>query len=60
MGHVDAFPPPRLSVRCRFSQRTFAETRSNGRDAPMNEPARAGGERCLRSVHFFGVMRGSA
>jgi hypothetical protein len=24
MGHEDAFPPPRLSVRCGFSQRTFA------------------------------------
>jgi hypothetical protein len=33
-GHEDAFPPPRLSVRCRFSQGTFAGTRRNGRDAP--------------------------
>ena len=24
MGHEDAFPRPRLSARCRFSQRTFA------------------------------------
>jgi len=35
MGHEDAFPPPRLSVRCRFSQGTFAGTRANGRDAPI-------------------------
>jgi hypothetical protein len=34
MGHEDAFPPPRLSGRCRFSQGTFAATRGNGRDAP--------------------------
>ena len=32
-GHQDAFPRPRLSARCRFSQRTFTRTRSNGRDA---------------------------
>jgi hypothetical protein len=34
-GHQDAFPPPRLSVRCRFSQGTVAGTRGNGRDAPI-------------------------
>jgi hypothetical protein len=34
MGHEDAFPPSRLSVRYRFSQATFAGTRGNGRDAP--------------------------
>ena len=28
--HEDAFPPPRLSVRCRFSHGTFARTRGNG------------------------------
>ena len=28
------FPPPRLSGRCRLSQRTFAGTRGNGREAP--------------------------
>ena len=33
MGHEDAFPRPRLSARCRFSQGTFAGTRGNGRDA---------------------------
>ena len=33
-GHEDAFPRPRLSARCRFSQGTFAETLGNGRDAP--------------------------
>jgi hypothetical protein len=35
MGHEDAFPPPRLSGRCRFSQGTFAGTRGNGEDAPI-------------------------
>jgi len=35
MGHQDAFLRPRLSARCRFSQRTFAGTRDNGRDAPI-------------------------
>ena len=35
MGHEDAFPPSRLSVRCGFSQGTFAETHGNGRDAPV-------------------------
>jgi hypothetical protein len=34
LGHEDAFPRPRLSDRCRFSQGTFAGTRGNGRDAP--------------------------
>jgi len=29
-GHEDAFPRPRLSARCRFSQGTFAGTRGNG------------------------------
>jgi hypothetical protein len=35
MEHEDAFPRPRLSACCRFSQRTFAGTRDNGRDAPI-------------------------
>ena len=34
-GHQDAFLRPKLSARCRFSQRTFARTRDNGRDAPI-------------------------
>src|SRR5215471_3994983 len=34
-GHDDQFPPPWLGVRCRFSQRTFAATRGNERDAPI-------------------------
>src|ERR1700730_11549823 len=34
-GHEDAFPPPRLSGRCRFSQETLAGTRGNGEDAPI-------------------------
>src|ERR1700747_1619578 len=34
-GHEDAFPRPRLSARCRFSQGTFAGKRGNGRDAPF-------------------------
>jgi hypothetical protein len=35
LGHEYAFPPPRLSACCRFSQGTFAQTRGNGRDAPI-------------------------
>jgi len=34
-GAEDQFPPPRASVQCRFSQRTFAGTRGNGREAPI-------------------------
>src|SRR6516164_1460463 len=34
-GHEDQFPPPRLSVRYRFSQATFTGTRGNGQDAPI-------------------------
>src|SRR5260370_24652657 len=37
-GHEDAFPRPRLSARCRFSQGTFAGTWGNGRDAPIPGP----------------------
>ena len=33
-GHEERFPPSRLSARCRFSQRIFAGTRGNGREAP--------------------------
>ena len=35
VGHEDAFPRPRLSARCRFSQGTLAGTWGNGRDAPI-------------------------
>ena len=35
VGHEAAFPRPRLSARCRFSQGTFAGTQGNGRDAPI-------------------------
>jgi hypothetical protein len=34
LGHEDAFPPPRLSGRCRFSQGTSAGTLGNDEDAP--------------------------
>ena len=34
LGHEDAFPPPTLSARCRFSQETFVGTRGNARDVP--------------------------
>jgi hypothetical protein len=30
----ERLPSPRLSVRCRFSEATFAETHGNGQDAP--------------------------
>ena len=35
VGHEDQFTAPRLSAACRFSQRTFARMRGNGRDAPF-------------------------
>ena len=34
MGHEDAFPRPRLSAPCRFSQGTFAGTRAHPAGAP--------------------------
>src|SRR5689334_7168779 len=34
VGHENAFPRPRLSVRCQFSQGTFARPRGNGGNAP--------------------------
>ena len=39
---------------------TFISAVVNGEVAPKNEPARAGGERSSRSVHFIEVTRGSA
>jgi hypothetical protein len=33
MGHEDAFPRPRLSARCRFSQGTFAGSQGNRQSA---------------------------
>src|SRR5258708_35361638 len=44
-GHEDAFPRPRLSARCRFSQGTFAGTWGNGRDAPTAVIGRSTGHR---------------
>jgi hypothetical protein len=35
-GHEDAFPRPRLSARCRFSQGTFPGTRGNDKVAPIS------------------------
>lgn len=32
----DQFPLPTLNARCRFSQRTFAGTQGNERDAPIS------------------------
>jgi len=58
-GHEDTFPRPRLSARYVIRQETFAGTHGNVRGAPKNEPARAGGERSSRSVHFIEVTRGS-
>src|ERR1700757_3569956 len=55
MGHEDAFPRPRLSARCRFSQGTFARTRGNGRDAPKPDLCAAAGERA--SFELLPVIR---
>jgi hypothetical protein len=35
LGQEERFRPPSLSGRCRFGEATFAETRGNGRDAPI-------------------------
>jgi len=42
LGHEDAFPRPRLTARCRFSQETFAGSQGNGdrlRGAIVPDPA---------------------
>jgi hypothetical protein len=58
-GHEDAFPGPRLSARCRFSQGTFAGTRGNGRDAPRADLAAAALKlpASIRSCHSRGSAR---
>ena len=48
MGHQDAFPRPGLSVRCRFSQGTFAGTHGNGREAPTAAVRRTSGTNGVR------------
>jgi hypothetical protein len=53
-GHQDAFLRSRLSVCYGFSQGTFAGTRCNGRDAPKNEPARAGGGQLTVGTFLLG------
>ena len=53
-------PLPTAIVRCRCGQGTFAGTSGNDKDAPKNEPARAGGS-TGRGRRIFGeVMCGSA
>ena len=49
-GHEDAFPRPTLSARCQISQRTFARTRGNGRDAPIAAI-------CTRAIELAGSTR---
>ena len=49
MGHEDEFAAPELSARYRFSQRTLAGTRGNGRDAPKADGSRIGRRR-LRKI----------
>ena len=42
MGHVERFPPTRLSAGFGFRKETIAEMRRNGRDAPIPDlPAHA-------------------
>ena len=43
MGHEERFLPSRLSAGFLLRKETMARRRRNGREAPMNEPARAGG-----------------
>src|ERR1700730_14790937 len=54
-GHEERFPPIRLSTGCGFRKETIAGMRRNGRDAPKNEPARAGGEHASCSAYFYEV-----
>jgi hypothetical protein len=60
LGHEERFPPTRLSAGCGFRKETIAGMRRNGRDAPKNEPARAGGSACRGRRVFGEVMCGSA
>jgi hypothetical protein len=68
LGHEDAFPRPRLSVRCRFSQRAFVGTWGNGQDAPIavvrtNANRAPGSTRSLRRLHrelIKGIPAGAA
>jgi len=41
-GREDQFPPCQLNARCVFKEKTFAEARSNGRDAPKPDIPRRG------------------
>jgi hypothetical protein len=60
LEHEERFPPTRLSAGCGFRKETIAGMRRNGRDAPKNEPARAGGSRRRGRRIFDEVMCGSA
>jgi hypothetical protein len=60
MGHEDQFLPPKLSARSVIRKQTVAATRGNGRDAPKNEPAHAGGSTRRGRLIFEEVMCGSA
>jgi len=51
MGHKDAFPPPRPSVRCGFSQGTFAGQRARIAD-PGSSRFRPGTARFDRKLPF--------
>jgi len=42
VGHFDQFGPINPTVGYLFGEETFAGATRNGKDAPMNEPARAG------------------
>ena len=55
--HEDAFPRPRLSARCRFSQGTLAGTRGNGRDAPKSAVGCIGEAWRLRVLKLRGGLR---
>jgi hypothetical protein len=51
-GHEDRFRPPSLNGRYRLGEATFARASGNDEVAPMNEPARAGGEHASWSAQF--------
>jgi hypothetical protein len=54
LGHEDAFPPPRLSGGCGFSQRAFVGTWGNGQDAPkpaVHRMSETDGTRPVAVIH---------
>ena len=65
MGHQGPFRPSRLSVRCRWGERTLAGTRGNDGDAPKagiadivksRELEQGRGSRCFAREHYLAEL----